>query len=96
MHVHAEMKLKVKHISNNKEAYRVEVPNGCCLAELKQALVEQLQVLPSASPADVVVSLNKKVRSCRFLAASLILSHLVAAARPVWSFHHSVCITQTA
>jgi hypothetical protein len=54
------MKLKIKHISNEKEPYRVEVPNGCSLAELKQALVEQLTVLPSASASDVVVSLNRK------------------------------------
>jgi hypothetical protein len=57
------MKLKIKHISNSKEAHRVVVPNACSLAELKQALVQQVPVLPQASAADVVVSLNKKVRS---------------------------------
>jgi hypothetical protein len=55
------MKLKIKLISNPKEAHRVEVPNGCSLAELKQALVEQLTVLSSSPAADVLVSLNKKV-----------------------------------
>ncbi|WIA19730.1 hypothetical protein OEZ85_005655 [Tetradesmus obliquus] len=54
------MKLKVKHISNSREAYRLEVPDGCSLAELKQSLVEQLAVLASAPAADVAVSLNKK------------------------------------
>jgi hypothetical protein len=97
------MKLKVKHINKPKEAHLVEVPNGCGLAELKQALAQQVQVLPPASAADVVVSLNKKVslsmysfswRQCCGLIVGLCSGICCCCPVSECSCCHLVCIPQ--
>jgi len=56
------MKLKIKHVQQPQQAYRLEVPSDSTLSALRSAVVDTVPFAGEVAPSEVALSLNKKVR----------------------------------